>query len=70
MVLIIVMRRVSMNMIKRFFKDESGATMVEYAILVALIAIAVIATVMLVAGALNEKFIEICTKLGGTDCAP
>ena len=35
----------------RFIKEESGATMVEYAILVALIAVAVIVTV----GVLGQK---------------
>jgi pilus assembly protein Flp/PilA len=57
-----------MNMIKKFFKDESGATMVEYAILVALIAIAVIATVMGVATALNAKFEEIATCITNNGC--
>jgi pilus assembly protein Flp/PilA len=58
-----------MEMIKHFFNDESGATMVEYGILVALIAIAVVATVTLVTGAIKENFIEICNKLSGTDCS-
>ena len=48
-----------MEMIKQFFNDESGATMVEYAILVALIAIAVVATVVLVGQALDAKFEEV-----------
>lgn len=39
------------NIVKRFIKEESGATMVEYAILVALIAVAVIVTV----GFLGQK---------------
>jgi pilus assembly protein Flp/PilA len=63
-----------MNMIKKFFKDESGATMVEYAILVALIAIAVIATVMGVATALNDNFQKVidCLTLGAGNgtCPP
>lgn len=45
-----------MEMIKRFFKDESGATMVEYAVLVALISIAVIVTVVLIGTELNNLF--------------
>lgn len=53
-----------MEMIKRFFKDESGATMVEYAVLVALIAVAVIAIVYSLGGEINTKFEEIrdCIK--------
>lgn len=64
------------NMIKRFMKDESGATMVEYAVLVALIAVAVIATVYLLGDEINKRFNEVKTciatptaaacKAGGT----
>lgn len=39
-----------------FLKDESGATMVEYAVLVALIALAVIATVVLVGTEIDTMF--------------
>lgn len=49
----------------RFLKDESGATMVEYAILVALIAVAVIATVVLVGQEIDTKFNEVLTALQG-----
>ena len=45
-----------MEMIKKFFNDESGATMVEYAVLVALIAVAVIATVAALGVELNARF--------------
>ena len=59
-----------MNMIKQFFNDESGATMVEYAILVALIAVAVIAIVTLLGAQLDAKFNEVCTALNnGTACS-
>ena len=59
-----------MKMIKEFFNDESGATMVEYAILVALIAVAVIAIVTLLGIQLDAKFNEVCTALnGGTACS-
>lgn len=34
--------------LRKFFKDEEGATMVEYSILVALISIAAIATIKLI----------------------
>lgn len=44
------------NIIKRFIKEESGATMVEYAILVALIAVAVIVTVSLLGTKINQTF--------------
>ena len=45
-----------MEQIKKFFNDESGATMVEYAILVALIAVAVIITVTAIGSQLNTTF--------------
>lgn len=53
-----------MGMMKAFFNDESGATMVEYAILVALLAIAVATTVILVSTALKETFNDVidCLK--------
>ena len=44
------------NIVKRFIKEESGATMVEYAILVALIAVAVIATVTLLGKKIDSTF--------------
>lgn len=52
------------NIIKRFIKEESGATMVEYAVLVALIAVAVISVVYLLGGEINTKFEEVkdCLK--------
>jgi pilus assembly protein Flp/PilA len=36
------------NFVKRFAKDEDGATMVEYGILVGLISIAAIAAILLI----------------------
>ena len=41
---------------KRFLADESGATMVEYALMVALVAIATISAVTGVASALQTQF--------------
>ncbi len=59
-----------------FIKEESGATMVEYAVLVALIAVAVIVTVGLLGTQINTLFERIrqclidpnsaaCTGAGG-----
>lgn len=47
------------KLIKKFYKDESGATMVEYALMVALIAIAVAATVYLLGGVMSELFSQV-----------
>ena len=61
-----------LKLIKRFYNDESGATMVEYALIVALIAIAVAATVLLLGQEMNTLFNEVreCiadTSTCGTD---
>jgi Flp pilus assembly pilin Flp len=40
----------------KFAKDEKGASMVEYILLVALIALAVIAAVVFLQGQINGKF--------------
>jgi pilus assembly protein Flp/PilA len=45
-----------MERIKNFFKDESGASAVEYGLLVALIAVVIIAAVSTLGTSLNEKF--------------
>ena len=45
-----------MEKIRNFFKDESGATMVEYALLVTLIAIAAIGGITALGGSLQAMF--------------
>ena len=52
-----------MERIKNFFKDESGASAVEYGLLVALIALVIITAVGLVGTSLNTKFGEVATGL-------
>jgi Flp pilus assembly pilin Flp len=47
----------------RFAKDERGANLVEYILLVALIALAVIAAVVFLRGEVNDKFSENGSKL-------
>jgi pilus assembly protein Flp/PilA len=48
---------------KRFWNDESGATAVEYGLMVALIAVAIIVTVGLIGTRLNAKFETVSTSL-------
>ena len=43
-------------MLKRFFKDESGQGMVEYALIIALIAIVVIAVVATLGNKIKDVF--------------
>jgi pilus assembly protein Flp/PilA len=58
-----------MERIKNFYKDESGASAVEYGLLVALIAVTIIGAVTLVGTNLNNVFQGASAKLtaaGGT----
>ena len=45
--------------ISNFFNDESGATMVEYAILVALISVAAIVIIGVLGQQINEAFNQV-----------
>lgn len=46
-------------------EDERGATAVEYALMVALIAVVIIAAVTLIGTEASEKFNEVGTAVGG-----
>jgi pilus assembly protein Flp/PilA len=48
-----------MERIKNFFKDESGASAVEYGLLVALIAVVIIAAVTTLGQNLSTKFDDV-----------
>jgi pilus assembly protein Flp/PilA len=45
-----------MERIKNFFKDESGATAVEYGLMVGLIAVVIIASVQILGGKVKSAF--------------
>ena len=49
--------------ISRFFKDESGATAIEYGLIAAGIAVAIITAVGLLGSALDETFREITAAI-------
>jgi len=51
------------SLILSFFKDESGATAIEYGLIAAGIAIAIITAVNGVGTALSGKFVEISSAL-------
>jgi pilus assembly protein Flp/PilA len=51
------------NIFARFLKDESGATAIEYGLIAAGIALAIISAVNLVGTNLTTKFTSIATKL-------
>lgn len=54
-----------MNKLMQYLKDEQGATAVEYAIMVALIAAVIIGAVSLIGTNTNATFNFVATTLGG-----
>lgn len=58
------------QLIQKFLKDESGATMVEYAILVALISVAAIVIIVAVGQQVNNAFTQVSTQLTAGGVAP
>ena len=51
------------NFVRRFLKDESGATAIEYGLIAAGISVAIIAVVNGLGTSLNTKFTSISTQL-------
>ena len=54
-----------MKLLKRLFREEEGATAVEYGIMVALIAVVIIAVVALIGIELNRVFEVVRSRLAG-----
>lgn len=53
------------NLIKNFVNDESGATAIEYGLIAALIAVAMIAGATSLGNSINDKFDDVATTLDG-----
>ncbi|MDR3508044.1 MAG: Flp family type IVb pilin [Caulobacteraceae bacterium] len=51
------------NLVARFLKDESGATAIEYGLIVALIAVVIISAVSAIGTKLNASFTSIQSNL-------
>jgi pilus assembly protein Flp/PilA len=51
------------NLVKRFMKDESGATAIEYGLIAAGISVAIIAVVQGIGSKLNTTFTSVQTAL-------
>ena len=49
--------------VTRFLKDESGATAIEYGLIVALIAVVIIAAVTAIGTTLNDTFTGVGTAI-------
>jgi pilus assembly protein Flp/PilA len=58
------------TLFNRFVNDESGATAIEYGLLAALIAVAIIATLRVLGTNLNARFDEVADALAGAAPAP
>lgn len=54
-----------MKLIKKFVRDESGATAIEYGLIAGLISVVIIGAVALLGGGLLGTFNEIAGALGG-----
>jgi pilus assembly protein Flp/PilA len=54
-----------MSMFRRFVKDESGATAIEYGLIAALVSVAIIAALGMVGDNLTATFEEVSTQLSG-----
>jgi pilus assembly protein Flp/PilA len=53
-----------MSVFKRFVRDESGATAIEYGLIAAGISVAIIATVNALGGQLKNTFSAVSSQLG------
>lgn len=55
------------NIFARFVKDESGATAIEYGLIAALIALAIMVGAGAVGNALDDKFQSVANTLNDTN---
>ncbi len=53
------------TILSRFWNDQTGATAIEYGLIAAGIAVAIIGTVNTLGGGLNTQFGNVNTNLGG-----
>ncbi|GLQ24942.1 fimbrial protein [Algimonas ampicilliniresistens] len=59
------------NLIKNFVNDESGATAIEYGLIAALIAVAMIAGATSLGGSISDKMADVGATLDGVaEAAP
>lgn len=58
------------KLIASIFKDERGASAIEYGLIAALIAAVIAISVTGIGEQIKVKFVEVCTSVGGTNCDP
>jgi len=56
----------SLRLIKKLARDEEGAALVEYTVLLGVMLVAVIGTIVLVGGWVNTKWTALWTALSGS----
>jgi len=54
------------NLMSRFIKDESGATAIEYGLIAALIAVALIVGATAIGNSVNAKFTNVAERINAT----
>jgi pilus assembly protein Flp/PilA len=52
-----------MNTLRKFVRDDSGAALIEYTVLLAILVIAVITTISAVGGWVNSKWTALNTEI-------
>jgi pilus assembly protein Flp/PilA len=60
-----IMGERSMSMFRRFVKDDSGATAIEYGLIAALVSVAIIITLGALGDNLNLTFTKVSNSLAG-----
>ncbi len=58
------------HLLSRFVRDESGATAIEYGLIAALIAVAIITILTAVGSQLSTTFSHVKTGLSGASASP
>lgn len=58
------------QLVRRFWKDEEGATLVEYGLLVGLLSIVAVASIVLVGRYVNGAFKQVETEMAGNGVNP
>lgn len=68
--LCVFLGRVSVNFIKSFLKDESGATMIEYGLVAALVSVAAIIALQILGAELQVIFNTVSSYLSAASGGP
>jgi len=58
----------ALTLVRRLGKDEDGAALIEYTVLLALLLVAVIAVIGSVGGWISGQWLSLCKGLSGATC--